>query len=128
MSFTIPGDPIGKPRMTQRDKWRRRPVVVAYRAWADVARLAASRVLVKLAGGAPGVLRAQAFFEMPSSWPRKRQAAMAGQPHRVKPDVDNVAKAILDALIQHDQVVHELHVTKRWDDGAGARLVVEVAE
>ena len=27
MTFTIPGIPIGKPRMTQRDKGKRRPCV-----------------------------------------------------------------------------------------------------
>ena len=31
--FTMRGDPMGKPRMTQRDKWQKRPVVVRYRQY-----------------------------------------------------------------------------------------------
>lgn len=124
--FTIPGQPIGKPRMTQSDKWNRRDVVIAYRAWADLARIAAGRLVAHVAGGRPGCVKAIAYFEMPSSWSEAKRKAHAGQPHRVKPDVDNVLKALMDALIANDQVVHTVTVLKRWDDGTGARLVVVI--
>lgn len=46
--FVVPGTPIGKPRMTQRDKWRvgpkARPCVQRYRDWADAIRQAADQV------------------------------------------------------------------------------------
>jgi len=38
--FTVPGKPIGKPRMTQSDVWKEREVVLAYREYADKVRAA----------------------------------------------------------------------------------------
>ncbi len=35
----FPIDVVGKPRMTQRDKWKKRPCVLRYRAFADELRL-----------------------------------------------------------------------------------------
>ena len=126
LAFVVAGDPPGKPRMTRRDRWARRPAVLSYRAWADRARLAAAEALGELmkARQPPGTVRAVAYFAMPASWRPKLRAEMVGKPHRVKPDSDNVAKALLDALTDRDQVIHEIHILKRWDDGAGPRLEV----
>ncbi len=116
--------------MTQRDKWKRRPCVVAYRAWADLARASAAPALDKLGGAVladVGTVMFVGYFAMPSSWSAKKRAEMAGQPHRVKPDTDNVEKALLDALFTRDQGVHSVSKLKRWDDGFGPRLFVVVA-
>src|SRR5689334_17701964 len=45
--IVIPGQPIGKPRQTQADKWKQRPCVVQYRLWADRARKAADGKIPK---------------------------------------------------------------------------------
>ena len=37
-AYTIYGEPVPKPRMTQRDKWAKRPCVLRYRMWADMVR------------------------------------------------------------------------------------------
>ena len=125
LSFTIPGEPVGKPRMTQRDRWKVRKCVAAYRAWVDVARLSA-----RMAGELPplpGRVEARAYFSMPGSWSAKDRAQNAGLPHRSKPDVDNVTKALLDALFaQGDQVIYRIEVEKRWDDGGGPRFEVSI--
>ena len=34
----IPVTPVSKPRMTQRDKWKKRPCVLRYRAYCDALR------------------------------------------------------------------------------------------
>lgn len=39
--FIVPGPTPGKPRMTKRDTWKKRPPVLRYRMWADLARLIA---------------------------------------------------------------------------------------
>lgn len=110
----------------------RRPEVVAYRRWADDAWIALN---LELAGPdldrqrprhSPSRVEATAFFRIPLSWSARKRAEHAGLPHRLKPDVDNVGKALLDALFEKDEVVHELSVTKRWDDGQGPRLQVLV--
>ncbi len=128
--FLVPGNPVGKPRMTRRDRWQARPRVVAYRAWADRARIAAAAVLARLArdGAIPGRVRARAYFALPASWSARKRARLTGAPHRTKPDADNVLKSCLDALFARDQVVYDAHLVKLWDDGQGPRLEVELGE
>jgi Holliday junction resolvase RusA-like endonuclease len=125
IAFVVMGEPVGKPRMTRRDQWMRRPRVMRYRRWADEARLS---LLRQLPSGrpalTPGEVSAIAVFAMPRSWSARKRAEMAGQPHRSAPDADNVGKALLDALFEQDKGVHTLSIRKVWDDGKGPRLTV----
>ena len=120
---TIRQQPIGKPRQTRADKWKQRPAVMRYREWADEARRQVSPLSLP---SNPLRLKIVAYFEMPKSWPKWKQAKLAGQPHRQKPDWDNIGKAVQDIFWQDDQVVAEGHVLKFWDDGNGARVEMEV--
>ena len=121
--FRIPSQPIGKPRMTRSDKWQVRDCVAQYRAWADRARASCPGIMA-----APGRLNFTAYLAMPPSWSRKKKAAMTGQPHRQKPDVDNIAKAVMDALWKDDSGIHSISCSKLWCDceRAGIELHVEV--
>jgi Holliday junction resolvase RusA-like endonuclease len=121
LKFTILGEPVGKPRMTQRDKWAERPAVMHYRAWADRARAAAPN----RPGDAKDVSWV-AYFDLPASYSKKKRAALAGQPHRQKPDRDNVDKAVLDALFAQDCTVSDGTLRKRWDDGRGPRIEITI--
>lgn len=114
--------PIGKPRMTRRDKWAKRPCVLRYREFAD--NLRACFDGVDLAG--VHALSWTAYFPLPASWSRKRRSALAGQGHQSKPDRDNVDKAILDALFDEDSGISHGTLTKLWDDGAGPRIEIEI--
>lgn len=122
IKFTIEGDPVGAPRMTQRDKWQRRPCVLRYRAWKDRARLAA--------GCLPPAdkinsLSWTAVFAPPPSWsPRKRTAAM-GTLHRSKPDRDNIDKAVLDALFDDDKAIAAGTLTKVWGFPERLEVIIE---
>ena len=125
MKFTIPGDPIGAPRMTQSDKWKKRPCVVRYREWKDKARAAA--------GTLPHISRIEsvswvATFSPPASWSKKKRAAMLGTLHRVKPDRDNIDKALLDALFPDDQQIAKGSIEKRWGVAEGLEVTIEVSE
>ena len=40
---------------------------------------------------------------------------MMGKPHKVKPDIDNLLKAVMDALIENDQSVYRVTAMKFWD-------------
>jgi Holliday junction resolvase RusA-like endonuclease len=110
--------PIGKPRMTQRDKWAKRPAVIRYREFADSLRLQIGHLVP------PDVLRLSwiAYFPMPESWSKKKKEEMRGKPHRQKPDRDNVDKAILDSLFDDDSGIASGTLDKRWDDDGGARI------
>lgn len=70
-------------------------------------------------------IKAVAFFKLPSSWNVATKAKMQGQPHCLRPDADNLLKAIADALYPTgDEYLYDLQITKRWDDGNGPRTVI----
>lgn len=121
VSFTIWGVPVPKPRQTQSDRWKKRLCVVRYREWADKAREAAPAEV-----GDPIAVECLFFLPFPKSWRKNLVAAMKGQPHRHRGDVDNLSKSILDALIPQDCVVARLVAEKRWDDGQGPRVEVKL--
>lgn len=106
-------EPVPKPRMTRRDVWKARPCVLRYRAFADLVRL---HILPAQVEGHEKIIF---WLPMPKSWPAHKKESMAGEPHRQTPDVDNVAKALLDALFDDDRGMWRLNTEKRWAyDGA----------
>lgn len=110
VTFTIPGNPIGKPRQTVSDKWKKRPCVMRYRAWADSARAAAPADMPKK----PSELTVVAYIAMPASWSRRKKAEMVLRPHQQKIDIDNCVKAVMDALFPSDCSIAFLTASKYW--------------
>jgi Holliday junction resolvase RusA-like endonuclease len=53
---------------------------------------------------------------MPASWSRKKRSAMLNQPHRSRPDKDNLEKGFLDALFDEDSAVWDGRVSKVWGE------------
>jgi Holliday junction resolvase RusA-like endonuclease len=57
---------------------------------------------------------------IPKSWSKKKALAMRGLPITGRPDIDNLAKAILDALnevvYEDDAQVSDLHFSRRWGE------------
>lgn len=97
---------LGKPRMTQRDRWQKRPVVLRYRAMCDELRLSGLKL--------PSRFVLIAFLPMPSSWPASRRRDTNGQPHLAKPDADNVSKGCMDALSPSDSHHWDGRCIKLW--------------
>ena len=122
ITFTVPIEPMGAPRMTRADSWKKRPVVLRYRAYKDVIRHHC-RGVTEL----PVTVKIDAYFPMPKSWSRKQRAQMDGRLHRVKPDWDNVGKGVCDAIWENDSVIHGGCVFK-WYTLGQPRLVIEVSE
>jgi len=116
--------PIGKPRMTQRDKWAQRPAVMRYREWADGLR----SLFCKPLPPADQVksLSWTATFAPPASWSKKKRVAMMGMPHRNKADRDNIDKAILDALFKDDAGIASGHIEKVWGWENRLEILVEL--
>ncbi|ANI82395.1 RusA family crossover junction endodeoxyribonuclease [Kosakonia oryzae] len=108
--------PMGKPRMTRSDKWKKRPEVMRYRAFRDEVRI---RGVVLPAAGAHITF----ILPMPASWSKKKRAEMNGKPHQVKPDKDNLEKALLDALFENDAHIWDSRVTKLW--GESGQIIIE---
>lgn len=108
--FSVPGDPMGKPRMTRRDVWKKRPVVLRYHEYCDRIRAAAP----KLDDLDVYAIKVTAYIAMPSSWSKKQQAENLGMYHRSKPDWDNIGKAVCDALFEEDSLIGEGSTRKIW--------------
>jgi len=109
--------PVPKPRQTQSDKWKQRPSVLKYRAFADECRL-------KMVGVELNKSHITFYMPMPKSWNQARRRDMLGMPHCQRPDLDNLLKSLMDALLPEDSHVHEIHVRKLWD-GLGAIEITE---
>ena len=99
--------PIPKPRMTQRDKWAKRPAVMRYRAFKDECRL--KKVELPEQG-------AHVVFTVPfaKSWSKKKMRKFDGEPHQSKPDVDNLLKSLMDAVYSDDSGVYDVRISKKW--------------
>lgn len=128
-SFQIPGEPTGKgrPRMTTRGGKLRSftpektvsyesLTIAAFRSAHGGGRLIESPVRVMLC----------CRFTMPASWSEKKRKAHRGDWCCKKPDADNIAKAVCDALNgvlwRDDSQVASLVVEKLWAD-CGSVLV-----
>ena len=121
ITIVVPGAPIGKPRMTRRDRWAKRPAVMRYREWADLVRAVAGKLPPAEKVESLSML---AKFEPPKSMSKKKRAALIGQLHRVKPDVDNIAKCIDAIYPDGDQAIAEIHAKKVWDWEASVTITI----
>lgn len=111
--------PLSKPRQTRSDVWRKRPVVLKWRAWADEIRLAC-----RYEEFVPSdELVMEFYIPMPKSWSKKKRAEFVGKPHtQNRLDIDNLCKAVMDALIKKDGCVHYLKAKKFWSEEGMIKL------
>jgi len=111
LSFVVPGIPIGKPRMTRRDKWAKRPCVMQYWAYADAIRRACPNP-----PPAEQVVFVEVFarFEPPASWSKSKREKAIGMLKRTKPDGDNIEKGTFDALWKQDEKLGDQFVNRTW--------------
>ncbi len=102
--------PTPKPRQTRADKWLKRPCVVRYRAYADELRLQAKQKGYKL----EQTLYIKFYIPMPKSWSKKKKDLYQNEPHKQRPDIDNLLKAFMDALAVDDCFVWNVSAIKVW--------------
>lgn len=109
--FTLPITPIAAPRQIKSDMWAPRKCVVNYRIWQNT-------IIPILPPVAREMERPYFVFlmPMPPSWSGAKKRRMEGQPHRQKPDLDNMIKAILDTVYRgaDDSHVWSVGACKRW--------------
>ena len=135
VSFTVPGEPIGKgrPRATTRAG---HAALYTPKKTANYESLIAHAAHQAMAGAAPVEFACQVQLSItvgvPASWSKKKQAAaLAGQvlPTK-KPDTDNVVKAVFDGMngvVWRDDVqAVDLFVRKRY--GAAPCVFVRVSQ
>lgn len=133
MKFEVKGEPQGKarPRVTRMRTYTPRRTK-EYESRIRAAYLEADGKRID----EPVFVTIRAVFGVPKSWSKRKRAeafdgAIAVQK---KPDADNIAKVVLDALngvaYKDDAQVYGLSVMKVWEEGegAGARVEVDVIE
>lgn len=120
--IAIPMVAMGKPRMTRRDVWKKRPVVLKYHAWCDELRL---RLIYWPKD--PVDVSWTVYFPFPKSYSKRVCEELRGTPHRLRPDRDNIDKAILDALFDKDERIATGTLQKYWDDGEGPRIILQIS-
>ncbi|MCK4258771.1 MAG: RusA family crossover junction endodeoxyribonuclease [Halanaerobiales bacterium] len=68
------------------------------------------------------------IVEPPQSYSEKKRQKMIGEPLIVKPDIDNIQKAIFDALNKiayyDDNQIYEVHIVKRY--GGADNILIEL--
>lgn len=120
-TYTVHIRPVSKPRMTQRDRWANRPCVERYWTYKDELRAKMADFAFPDCGW-----HLTFYLPIPKSWSAKKKLAHEGQPHRQKPDKDNLEKGFLDALYEDDSGVWDGRVTKRWS--AHPRIEITLTE
>lgn len=137
LTFFVPGDPVGKARPRVSVRFGRAHAYTPAKTAAYENTVAAYAKAAMIANKFEKVekpvavkLEVRAGFSIPKSWAkRKRAEALAGNlPHVVKPDADNLAKAVLDALndvvYADDSQVTVCLVEKVYEDAPGVTVRV----
>lgn len=134
ISFTVPGQPVGKgrPRIGKVGQHARMFTPAKTANYEDSVRYAAHQAM---GGGLPLFcavrVRLEIRVQIPASWSVKKQGrAAAGEEHpTTKPDIDNVEKAIFDAMngvVWRDDVqVVEVSKRKCYSHTPGVTVSVE---
>ncbi len=118
----IPLEPFGKarPRVTAGHTY----MPHSYTAARDALRLMFGPVTVE----PPWALQVTAVRAMPASWSKRKRAAMAGAWCMSKPDADNIAGAVMDALFEDDAAVVAVSCRKVWGPSPEMQIEVRTAE
>ena len=138
LEFFVPGKPRGeaRPRVTIHGTYIPRATREAKKAVADAFRAALAESDGKnRIPDSVTYCKVSIFAKYPiaKSWDNKKKYEAAhGLIIPGKPDVDNVAKLVLDALngvaYRDDQCVYELLVTKSFDPAPGLHIRLELEE
>jgi Holliday junction resolvase RusA-like endonuclease len=106
--------PNTKPRMTQRDRWAKRPVVEKYYKFKDNIKYEA---MVKKLGDLPGFIPFVIFYlPIPKAIAKKWRPELEDAPMCKYPDIDNATKSLFDCLARQDNYIHTLGVAKRYSE------------
>ena len=101
--------PVAKPRQVASDRWKKRPCVLRYRAFADEMRLQADGWEL------PDCFHVRFIIPMPSSWSKKKKLQKGATPHQQRPDLDNFIKSF-DCLREEDSSIWKISAEKVWGE------------
>lgn len=131
IGFWVSGRPVAaaRPRVTRHGTY----TPLSTRRWKERVWLVGEEAMGRMAPFKGPVRAVLQFYFTPLAKLRKAEAAaLLGAWRTLKPDGDNLAKAVLDALngvcFVDDAQVVDLSVTKRFGAKAGVRVYIEEFE
>lgn len=128
MEYKIDIQPMGSVRMTQRGKFVNKSAQ-RYLAYKDeIKRQISQQVRVEVLAH-PVEVETVFYMPIPQSWSKKKQAAAIDQPHKSKPDIDNILKGLFDSLNgliwKDDNLVSKVTATKVYGEHPGIKVTVK---
>lgn len=142
MKLWVPGDPVAQPRPKADNRrggfariytpdpkgrlkgWKRAIRGLARCEWREERARCAVSVSLEFMFSRPA-------SQMGTGRNAGRPRPSAPRHHRQRPDIDNLAKAVLDAMTgivwADDAQIIELRITKRWAEKSGVLITVEEA-
>lgn len=134
ITVTVPGDPVakGRPRFTRTG---RSYTPAKTEKFENLVRLAYSLQQPDLdPTEGPIELTVRAYFSIPKSWSKKKQAEAATEQMKKisKPDLDNCLKAVQDGLNgvawKDDAQVADTHTSKRYSTRPRVDIIIETED
>lgn len=121
---TVIGTPVGKPRMTRRTTWT--PQAQRYFAYAKIIRQSFGlqedeKILEDI-----DAIVMKCYLPIPKSTSGKKTKLLYNTPHKKSPDVDNIAKSVMDSLFENDGCVNSLFIEKFYI-GEGEEPRIEIS-
>jgi len=128
--FEVSGDPVGKgrPKFARHGNYVRTYTPEKTAFYEDHVAHAAKVAMKDMKPFDGSVeMRIQAVKQVPASWSRKRQImALEGKVKPTKPDVDNIAKSIMDGIecicFDSDVQVFKLTIEKTYGEQGSAKV------
>ena len=118
--------PCSKPRMTQRDRWKKRQCVLDFFAFRDAVRQEKEDWSLIGKDFEYESFEIEFHIQMPKSWSLKKKDRCDGKPHQQRPDLDNLLKGWKDSVYEEDAVVWHVEATKLWTFGPGYIMVTKI--
>lgn len=134
ITVTVPGDPVakGRPRFTRTG---RSYTPGKTKKFENLVRLAYSlQQPDRDPAEGPIELTVRAYFSIPKSWSKKKQAEAATEQMKKisKPDLDNCLKAVQDGLNgvawKDDAQVADTHTSKRYSTRPRVDIIIETED
>lgn len=134
IKITVPGDPVakGRPRFTRTGRSYTPRKTENYENLIRLAYDLQNQDRDPAEG--PITISVTAYFQIPTSWSKKKQAAAAKQevPKISKPDLDNCLKSVFDGLNKvawkDDSQIDEIHAWKKYSERPRIEIEIETEE
>ena len=127
-TFYVDGKPRGKGRPRMNIRTRREYTPASTKQYESDIRQAFIRQGGESMCSLPVSVRIEADYPMPQSWSKRQRDEARGTYADRRPDLDNVEKAVLDALNglawSDDKSVVVLIARKKWADHGGVEITI----